>query len=61
MTDSIENHKGQECIYVDGKLCQEGYCSECWIYTYWQTVDGEDISELFDSKSEVRKHGNYNN
>jgi len=27
MTDG-ENHKGQRCP-TDGRLCQEGWCSEC--------------------------------
>ncbi len=27
----VENHKGQPCV-VKPLLCQEGFCSECFIY-----------------------------
>jgi hypothetical protein len=29
-----ENHKGIEC-WVDGRLCQEGYCEECEVAIDW--------------------------
>jgi DNA-binding NarL/FixJ family response regulator len=31
-------HKGQPCILNSGRLCQEGYCSECWLWVNRQPV-----------------------
>jgi hypothetical protein len=27
----VTNHKGKKCIKLPSLLCQEGYCSECYI------------------------------
>lgn len=27
------NHRGEWCFIQPGLLCQEGYCSECYIFT----------------------------
>jgi len=29
------NHKGETC-WLDGRLCQEGYCNECQVYYNWK-------------------------
>jgi hypothetical protein len=29
------NHKGTWCVLNPSKLCQEGFCSECWLYVKW--------------------------
>jgi len=29
---AVVNHKGQICVYNSSILCQEGYCTSCWIY-----------------------------
>ena len=31
-TSTLEYHKGEQCPYQAGVLCQEGYCSDCWLW-----------------------------
>ncbi len=28
----LQYHKGERCPYVPDVLCQEGYCSDCYLY-----------------------------
>lgn len=44
MTTDITNHKGQKCT-VKPMLCQEGYCSDCYLWISCNPHKERNVSE----------------